>query len=130
DRYLSYPWVGLFDPSREVSGGAERAPVRLAWERVSRDGTITFRAPNVSGHYEFRLYDRDADGFILDTITFDVVAPPIPGALTIDKDTYVVGETISLHASLPPGRYYNYPWVGLYSLEGTAQGGAGITESL
>src|SRR5690606_7768975 len=91
-RYLSYPWVGLFDPSREVSGGAERARVRLAWERVSRDGTITFQAPNVPGHYEFRLYDRDGDGFVLDTITFDVVAPPVPGALSIEKDTYVVGE--------------------------------------
>ncbi len=125
-RHLYYPWIGLYTTTDDAPGGAQSVGHRVTHRQVSADGELTLNAPHLPGRYEFRLYDRNEDRYVLDSISFDVEVPPLPGALSLDTSTYVVGEEITLRTTLPSGRYYHYPWIGLFSLTDSVAGGARI----
>ena len=127
-RYYGSPWIGLFRSDEEAMGGAGIARQRLDWQRVDLvNGQNTFTAPIWPGKYEFRVFDRDNWFYELDDIGFEVEAPPVPDALSLDGDTYITGAPVNLSVQLPGGRYYGSPWVGLFrSSTEIDRGGAGL----
>ena len=71
----------------------------------SRRRVIVNKLPWVD--YEFRVFDRDAGTYLMDRIPFSVHAPPVEGALSLAKTTFVVGEKMTLGVALPDNRYYD-----------------------
>ena len=122
-RHYKYPWVGIYRIGEDLEGGAKAETYRITDKRVKEK--MGWTAPSAPGEYEFRVFDRDDDGrYGLDRIRFTVVVTPTPGALALDKETYVVGEPMDLTVNLQEGRHYKYPWIGLYSIGGPLEGGA------
>ena len=56
------PWVGMYD-----SEGSQ-----ATWQRTDGNNPLTFVAPALEGNYEFRVFDRDAGTYLMDTIEFNV----------------------------------------------------------
>lgn len=124
-RHYGNSWIGLFRDEVEVPGGGKVLENRLTWQRANlKTKTLKFKAPSTPGKYAFRLYDRDAKYFILDSLEFDTVVPPTPGVMKLSKQTFTVGEPISLAVALETGRHYGNSWIGLYRSEIKTEGGA------
>lgn len=125
NRYYGNSWIGLFRDGVEVPGGGKVLENRLTWQRANlKTKSLKFTAPSTPGKYVFRLYDRDARRYILDSLDFETIVPPTPGVMKLSKETFTVGEQISLAVAMEPGRYYGNSWIGLYRSEFTAAGGA------
>ena len=126
-RYYGNAWIGLYRKDREAAGGGSVVRRRHTYQRVNtKTEQLTFTAPNGPGDYQFRLYDRDASHYLLDTLDFKVTVPPTPGVLSLSKDTYVTGEPLRLAVGLRAGRYYGNAWVGLYRKSWKTENGAGV----
>jgi hypothetical protein len=127
NRHYRNPWVGLFRLGLAAEGGAVLADNRLEYKHTDLHSPLTFTAPAWPGRYAFRVFDRDDWFYILDAIEFEVEVRPAPGALTLAKKKYVVGEPMTVTVNLPADRYYSNAWVGLFRAdEAVAQGGAGF----
>lgn len=108
DRYYSSPYLALKrirDPS--VPGGAETTDENVGWSRFRSGERVELNAVDWPGDYEIRLYDRDNAGFVLDTVAVQVVAPPAPEAVALDRETYAPGQPMAISVTLPEGRYFN-----------------------
>jgi hypothetical protein len=125
DRTFDGAWVGLFEPRYPVKGGAVVDERRIAWQGVGQE-PLVFMAPEEPGKYEFRLYDRNANPYLLDVLSFRVQVPLAPNALALDKKIYLVGETITLTVALPANHYYGGPWVGMFAPRRVVKGGAEV----
>ena len=123
-RFYGRSWVGLYTANTEVPGGAMQLGARSTYLYVPKEKKLTFTAPNSPGRYVFRLFDRDDSKYLLDTISFEVEVPPLPGAMKLSKQLFTVGEPITMDIDLPTGRFYGRSWVGLYSANTKAPGGA------
>src|SRR5690606_4521523 len=128
-RYYNYPWVGLYSLEGTAQGGAGITESLLAWDRVPQDGAMQFGAPIHPGRYEFRLYDRDSYGYLLDRVLFHVVATPV-STLRVERQRYRPGELVRVRVRIPEGRYAHHPWVGLVQTAYVAPGGALAGERL
>jgi len=126
-RHYGNAWIGLYRKRREGAGGGYVARKRHTYQRVSvKTEQLTYTAPDWPGTYEFRLYDRDAGHYLLDTLEFRIEVPPTPKALSLNKDSYVIGEAMHMTVRMESGRHYGNAWIGLYRLSGMTEGGAGI----
>ena len=126
-RYYGNAWIGLFTRPDDAAGGAGVEHHRLSYQRARLNTkSLKFNGPSTPGKYSFRLYDRDAHYFLLDTIDFDVTVPPTPDVLSLNKTDYVTGESIRLGVALKPGRYYGNTWIGLFKKATESDAGARI----
>lgn len=125
NRHYGNAWIGLFRDGVEVPGGGKVLENRVTWQRANlKTKSLKFTAPSTPGKYTFRLYDRDGKLYILDSLDFETIVPPTPGVMKLPRETFTVGEQISLAVALKTGRHYGNAWIGLYRSEIKAAGGA------
>jgi len=122
-RFRHQPWIGLFHSITRTPEGAVRDLVRRK-DAPAENGIVRFAAPEWPGEYEFRLYDRAGDPYLIDRAAFRSVVPAAPGALRLPKKTFAVGEPLELAARMPAGRYAHSPRVKLYRRGSTTAGGS------
>ncbi|HEX7900833.1 MAG TPA: hypothetical protein VF950_23955 [Planctomycetota bacterium] len=104
----------------DLSNGAE------VWTKVVGDrpaGTLACPAPKAPGDYEVRL---TADKKVLASARLAVEVTPTPGAIKTDRRIYQAGQPLVLTVKLPEGRFYDLPWVGLFTPGRLAHGGAAV----
>jgi hypothetical protein len=130
DRYYAYPWVGLFRPDAATEAGAGIDERSLEWYRAdpAAPGILTFTAPELPGDYLIRAYDRDGDGFVLDTIGFRVQAAAAD-LVSVAGRSFAPGEPIVATAASLEGRTAYYPALALFQTGHVAPGGALVAEA-
>lgn len=130
DRQYGNAWIGLYRSKREAPGGGRMAGNRLTYQRVNTNTErLKFTTPSSPGNYHFRLYDRDSGYYGLDNLSFEVVVPPTPGVMSLEKEIFTIGEPLKLNVQLETGRHYGNAWIGLYKAASEAPGGALIEGS-
>ncbi|BBM85841.1 hypothetical protein [Candidatus Uabimicrobium amorphum] len=123
-RYYGNPWVGMFHKGQRLSSGVSIAEERIHYQYTKRKKMLEFHAPADPGTYQLKIYDRTERYYLLDSVTFKTIVPPVRGALQIAKNKYTIGEKISVKVNLPQGRYYGRAWVGMFNTKKTVDGGA------
>ena len=112
-----YPnlWVGLFNLGRNIDpGGATIGDERLKYNAVNSEGSAgTVSLPRYPGFYELRLFDRQNGPYVLDRVRIEVTSPPQPGVISLNKDTFEVGERVRVTVSEDASLYFS-PWVALF----------------
>ncbi|WP_050927498.1 hypothetical protein [Aestuariivita boseongensis] len=112
-----YPdlWVGLFELGRNMEeGGASVGDERRKYNRVGTDGRVgDLVMPRPAGEYELRLFDRSDGPYVLDRVRITVKLPPQPGVISLNKDTFEVGETVRVTVSSEASLNFS-PWVGVF----------------
>lgn len=89
-------------------------------------GEWRFPAPQVPGNYQAVIALLDADRPIRRQ-RVQVVVSPTPGALTLPKESFLGQEGTSVSVTLPEGRQYPNPWVGLFAVgQNMPLGGASV----
>lgn len=115
NRFYASPWLGLFETAAApVAGNARRSIRRLTWNWVATDQAVELIAPSQPGIYEVRLFDREHLPYEIDTFEITVTVPPTPGAISLNKSRYEIGEPIVITTKLESGRFYASPWIGIY----------------
>lgn len=116
----SRPWIGIFRPGEDT---------RLEWKFVPQKGRgeLTFTAPGEVGDFEARLFLLP-DETRFSRAAFSTEVTPVRGALRLARTKFAAGEAIEVTATLPDGRYYSYPWVGLFRVGSVAEGGAVLAD--
>lgn len=121
DVYVDRPYVALFSPGLPAPGGGLGTRVRQSYQHFEgHQAVLRFTAPVWPGQYEFRLYDRNDDQFVLDQAGFSVEIPAAPGCLSVSPAVTRVGTTVAVSVDLPAGTYLDRPYVALY-WQGTEQ---------
>lgn len=99
------------------SGHVVSSPGQGAWQ---------FDAPQVPGRYQAVIALLNAER-PLQRLPVEVVVTPTPGALRLSKTTFLGMETAEIAATLPEGRRYPNPWVGLFAVgQNMPIGGASV----
>lgn len=103
----SNAWVGLYDVSRLQENQADvLGPPRLTFQYVNtRQGSLTFNAPPMSGIYELRLYDRYSGTLLLDAVRFTMSAKLASGALTAASPKVNMGQKFMARLAVPDDIY-------------------------
>lgn len=122
NRYWNIPRVELYRVGGLNEGGAAFDDREVTGQFVNDRSELVFDAPSLPGAYEFRLIDQAADSpdiaYLLDRDAFRVTAGGDglgPWAdIDLSAQTFQAGQEIVATITLPPDRYYDLPWVGLY----------------
>ena len=108
-------WIGVI-PSDVEHGDADRNDdhdVSYKYLEGKAKGTMTFKAPDEAGEYDFRLNEKDdKGGKELASVSFTVKEDESKGKLTLKKKTFKTGEEIKLTFKAPKGLPDN-AWIGL-----------------
>ncbi len=90
--YAENAWIGII-PSN-VSHGSEsqndQHDISYQYLKKSTSGSMTFRAPNQPGTYDFRMHDTDNNGIEVASVTFTVEGDPAAPQPT----GFVVGDAV------------------------------------
>lgn len=104
DGLASNAWIGLLPAS--VPHGDEELNDRNDLEYryfQALSGTLSFTAPEKGGAYDLRMHSGDP-GEEIASVAFTVRSPDLSGArLSVEKETYIPGEGISLDFAAPEG---------------------------
>ncbi|MFQ6084346.1 MAG: VWA domain-containing protein [Candidatus Aminicenantia bacterium] len=112
--YASNAWVGII-PSH-VSHGDEVINDQhdLSYQHLNKkiSGTLIFTAPKKTGGYDLRMFNSDAGGKEVASVTFKVEGQLEKGSLKLDKTVYEPGEEIRVEFK---AKSYFKPdaWIGI-----------------
>jgi hypothetical protein len=121
--YADNAWVGII-PSTVAHGKEavnDRYDLTYQYLRKRTGGTLTFKAPQKPGAYDFRMHDTDSNGREVASVSFTVgpAAPPAPpapavaaGRLQLDKGRFAPSEQIRVRFTASAG-YADNAWVGI-----------------
>jgi hypothetical protein len=110
-------WIGII-PSTVPHGTEEVNDQNdIAYQYLGKktSGSLTFRAPDKSGNYDFRLNESDSGGAELASVSFTVgTAGAVIGKATLklDRKSYKAGSRITVSFTAPSGLPEN-AWVGI-----------------
>ncbi|MGR3322242.1 MAG: hypothetical protein ACU0DK_09950 [Pseudooceanicola sp.] len=119
-RYYNRPQVRIYrvEPDTTESGLAIHRD-HADWGWVESGKPVAFRGLAWPGTYEVRLYDRSANGYVLDTARVEVVARRHEAALETDKAVYNIGEPVHIRVAFPEGHYNGRAQILLRNLPAT-----------
>lgn len=119
------------DPAIRYRMGIARAGSTRMYSWTTESGpydqAVELGVPVDPGPYEVILRRAD-DEVVVQSVPLEVYFAPTPGALSLSTSRATAGETISVSAQIPEGRYTNSPWIGLFRLGRNTDGGTSIAD--
>jgi len=110
--YADGAWVGLIPsavPHTETDADAHDIAYEYIKKRTS--GQMAFQAPREQGSYDLRMFNTDTNGKETASVTFEVKGTLGAGLLTLDKQVFTPGETVTVRFTAGSRFAQNDAWV-------------------